>query len=72
MNSWWSNYGQCRRDTDGREWHCQVALRLATTVLIAGRLLHYRNPWASDSNLPTAVPRRAQKVSRENAARRGC
>jgi hypothetical protein len=35
-NSWWSNYGQLRRNTDRRERHRHAALCLATTVLIIG------------------------------------
>jgi len=38
-NSWWSNYGQLRRNTDRRSRHRHAALCLATTVLIIGRLL---------------------------------
>ena len=45
-NSWWSNYGQLRRNTDRRIRHRQAALCLATTVLIVGRLLDYRNRWS--------------------------
>lgn len=44
-NSWWSNYGQLRRNTDRRTRHRHAALCLATTVLIVGRLLDYRNRW---------------------------
>ena len=45
-NSWWSNYGQLRRNTDRRTRHRQAALCLATTILIVGRLLDYRNRWS--------------------------
>ena len=45
-NSWWSNYGQLRRNTDRRSRHRHAALCLATTVLIIGRLLDYRNRWS--------------------------
>jgi transposase len=45
-NTWWSNYGQLRRSTDRRNRHRHAALRLATTVLIIGRLLDYRNRWS--------------------------
>jgi transposase len=44
-NSWWSNYGQLRRNTDRRHRHRHAALCLATTVLIIGRLIDYRNRW---------------------------
>lgn len=46
-NSWWSNYGQLRRNTDRKKRHRNAALQLATTVLITGRLLDYRNRWSS-------------------------
>jgi transposase len=45
-NSWWSNYGQLRRNTDRRRRHRHAALCLATTVLIVGRLLDWRNRWS--------------------------
>lgn len=45
-NSWWSNYGQLRRNTDRRARHRHAALCLATTVLIVGRLIDYRNRWS--------------------------
>jgi len=45
-NSWWSNYGQLRRNTDRRTRHRHAALCLATTVLIVGRLLDYRDRWS--------------------------
>lgn len=44
-NTWWSNYGQLRRNTDRRIRHRHAALSLATTVLIVGRLIDYRNRW---------------------------
>jgi transposase len=44
-NSWWSNYGQLRRSTDRTNRHRHAALRLATTVLIIGRLIDHRNRW---------------------------
>ncbi len=45
-NSWLSNYGQLRRNTDRRSRHRHAALCLATTVLIIGRLLDYRDRWS--------------------------
>ena len=45
-NTWWSNYGQLRRNTDRRNRHRHAALCLATTVLIVGRLLDYRDRWS--------------------------
>ena len=45
-NSWWSNYGQLRRNTDRRNKHRHAALRLTTTILIVGRLLTYRDRWS--------------------------
>jgi hypothetical protein len=43
-NSWWSNYGQPRRNSDGRTRHRHAALCLATTILV-GRLIDWRNHW---------------------------
>jgi transposase len=44
-NTWWSNYGQLRRSTDRRNRHRHAALCLATTVLIVGRLIDWRDRW---------------------------
>ena len=45
-NSWWTNYGQLRRNTDRRVRHRHTALQLATAVIIIGKLLDYRNRWS--------------------------
>jgi transposase len=45
-NSWWSNYGQLRRNTDRRSRHRHAALCLATTLLIVGKLITWRNRWS--------------------------
>jgi transposase len=45
-NSWLSNYGQLRRNTDRRARHRHAALCLATTILIVGKLLTYRDRWS--------------------------
>jgi hypothetical protein len=48
-NSWWSNYGQLRRNTDRRNRHRHAALCLATTVLIVGKLIDDRKRWSPES-----------------------
>jgi transposase len=45
-NTWWSNYGQLRRNTDRKRLHRHAALQLATVVLIVGRLIDWRNRWS--------------------------
>ena len=45
-NSWWSNYGQLRRSTDRRRRHRHAALCLATTILIVGKLIAWRDRWS--------------------------
>lgn len=45
-NTWWSNYGQLRRNTDRKTIHRHAALCLATTILIVGRLINYRDRWS--------------------------
>jgi hypothetical protein len=42
-NSWLSNYGQLRRNTDRKNCHRHAAICLAVTVLIVGKLLTYRD-----------------------------
>lgn len=44
-NSWLSNYGQLRRNTDRRPQHRQAQLRLAITLLITVKLMDWRNRW---------------------------
>jgi transposase len=44
-NSWLSNYGQLRRNTDRKNIHRHAALCLATVVLIVGKLITWRNRW---------------------------
>ncbi len=48
-NSWWSNYGQLRRNTDRRRANRHAAHQLATTVLIIGRLIDYRDLYTANS-----------------------
>ena len=45
-NSWLSNYGQLRRNTDRKIGHRHAALCLAATILIIGKLITYRNRWS--------------------------
>jgi hypothetical protein len=45
-NTWWSNYGQLRRNTDRRARHRHAALYLATAIFIVGRLIDRRNRWS--------------------------
>ena len=42
-NSWLSNFGQLRRNTDRRTEHRHAALCLATTLLITAKLIDHRN-----------------------------
>jgi len=48
-NSWLSNYGQLRRNTDRQNRHRHAALCLATTVIIIGKLIDHRDRWNPDS-----------------------
>ena len=45
-NTWWSNYGQLRRNTDRKPRHRHAALCLATVILIVGRLIRWRDRWS--------------------------
>ena len=48
-NSWLSNYGQLRRNTDRRTRHRHAQLCLVTTLLITAKLIDWRNRWSPDS-----------------------
>ena len=46
-NSWWSNYGQLRRNTDRRIVHRLAWLSLATVFMLAIKLLDWRDRYSS-------------------------
>lgn len=48
-NSWLSNYGQLRRNTDRRTRHRHAQLCLVTTLLITAKLIDWRNRWNPES-----------------------
>ena len=50
-NSWLSNFGQLRRNTDRRIPHRLAQLALAITLLISAKLIDWRNRWS-----PTTRP----------------
>jgi hypothetical protein len=45
-NSWLSNFGQMRRNTDRRIVHRLTQMALAITLLITAKLIDWRNRWA--------------------------
>jgi len=47
-NSWLSNYGQLRRNTDRRTHHRHAALCLAATILIVVKLIAWRDRYTTD------------------------
>ena len=48
-NSWLSNYGQLRRNTDRKTQHRHAQLCLVAAVLITERLIDWRDRWSPDS-----------------------
>jgi transposase len=48
-NSWLSNFGQLRRNTDRRTHHRHAQLALAITLLITAKLIDWRDRWSPDS-----------------------
>ena len=44
-NSWLSNYGQLRRNTDRRPRHRLAQLALAIALLLTAKLIDWRDPW---------------------------
>ena len=44
-NSWLSNFGQLRRNTDRRALHRLAQLALAITLLLAAKLIDWRDRW---------------------------
>jgi transposase len=47
-NSWLSNFGQLRRNTDRRTVHRLAQLALAVTFLLTAKLIDWRNRWSPD------------------------
>jgi transposase len=45
-NSWLSNFGQLRRNTDRRSVHRLAQLALAVAILLAAKLIDWRNRWS--------------------------
>jgi transposase len=48
-NSWLSNFGQLRRNTDRRSIHRIAQLSLAVAVLLTAKLIDWRNRWSPQS-----------------------
>ena len=47
-NSWLSNFGQLRRNTDRKPAHRLAQLALAVTFLLTAKLIDWRNRWSPD------------------------
>jgi len=47
-NSWLSNYGQMRRNTDRKTTHRLAQLDLAIALLLTAKLIDWRNRWSPD------------------------
>lgn len=47
-NSWLSNYGQLRRNTDRRTRHRHAQLCLVAAILITAKLIDWRNRWSPE------------------------
>jgi len=47
-NSWLSNYGQMRRNTDRRISHRLAQLALAIAVIVTAKLIDWRNRWSPE------------------------
>lgn len=45
-NSWLSNFGQLRRNTDRRAYHRHAQLALAIALLLTAKLIDWRNRWS--------------------------
>lgn len=48
-NSWFSNYGQLRRNTDRNNIHRHAQLCLVATLIITARLIDWRDRWSPES-----------------------
>ena len=48
-NSWLSNYGQLRRNTDRNSRHRHAQLCLVVALIIVAKLIDWRNRWSPDS-----------------------
>jgi hypothetical protein len=48
-NSWLSNFGQLRRNTDRKNSHRLAQLALAVVFLLTAKLIDWRNRWSPGS-----------------------
>jgi transposase len=48
-NSWLTNFGQLRRNTDRKHHHRLAQIALAVTILIASKLIDWRNRWSPNT-----------------------
>ena len=48
-NSWLTNFGQLRRNTDRKHHHRLAQIAPAVTILITGKLIDWRNPWSPNT-----------------------
>jgi transposase len=49
-NSWLSNYGQLRRNTDRKIAHRLAQFALAVALLLTAKLIDWRNRWSPDQS----------------------
>jgi len=47
-NSWFSNYGELRRNTDRKTIHRDAQLAVAIAFLLTAKLIDWRNRWSPD------------------------
>ena len=61
-NSWLSNFGQLRRNTDRKTIHRLAQFALAVVFLLTAKLIDWRNRWSPDVSL-SAEPLREEHDS---------
>lgn len=57
LQSWLSDYGQLRRNTDQRTAHRHAQLCLVVALLITAKLIDWRNRWSPHSRLSASALR---------------
>jgi transposase len=65
-NSWLSNFGALRRNTDRKTKHRLAQFALATTFLLAAKLIDWRNRRSTSAG-PSAPPRAAHPANRSTS-----
>ena len=71
-NSWLSNFGQLRRNSDRKTIHRLAQFALAVALLLIAKLIDWRNRWSSDLSPIDPLPVCARRKGHFSECREQC